>query len=272
MQAIDFKWSLIVVFYPSLPLAHLERSCFSLSKQTVKPDELIFFDYGSPFPSDYVEGIVEPYLKNVQCHIARNVPEREQTMSFCLNKAIRLSTNEIFVLAKADMIYDWPFCEKVLLAQGGNPDVFSSTWQFQMPYYSGANHRTVNHAADLEPLGWRDNPQNLLINNNRAGELKNTEGDAAAFCTSKYAMELAGWYDENLTFWGVWQMSLQRAMSKRGIQFKIVPEFLHFHMCHAIKGGEDQIDETVIEEPMRGRAGQASAAYEEWRNSPNSSL
>ena len=249
------KWSLVFTFFRSLSLAHLERSLYSLSRQTIKPDELLFFDNNTKFSEQEIKEVIAKHfrLEDWKLHFAKHGDPRKTSASWGQNTAIRLAIHDVFILGKADCIYDFNFCERLVstFAQqshyGNNPMHFVASYLFQMPFLSKASHQLVDHAADLEPLNWRENPQRLLANDIGAQRHTAATEDAASHCTTKQAMGLAGWYDEELIGWGFWQIVLQSDMRQRGVKFHVIPEFLYFHMLHQIEVGERDLKKAQAE-------------------------
>ncbi len=244
------KWSLVYTFFRTLSLAHLERSLYSVSKQTAQPDELIFFENNTDFSEEEILKVLDLHFDRNRWRISFNKHKdpRKTSASWCQNQAIKMATNEVFILGKADLIYDFR-CWQMLADTfayhshyGNNPMVFSTSQLFQMAYLSGNPHETVDHAGDLEPLNWREDVQRL--HQNRGGQYggsqyhTQTQLDAPTFCTTKTAMAAVDWYDEDLVGWGYWQQSLQSDMRDKGVQFFVVPEVLMFHMLHSIEGPE----------------------------------
>lgn len=248
------KWSLVYTFFRSLTLDHLERSLYSISRQTLKPDEYIFFDNNTDYSEEDIKKVISKHcnLSDWKLHFEKH-HDPKKTASWCQNTAIRLSENDVFVLGKADCIYDFTFCYRLLTLfamkshYNNNPMNFTTCYLFQMPYLSKAPHDTVDHASDLEPLNWRENPQNLLKNSVGAQLMNAVINDAASYCTTKHAMEAADWYDEELIGWGYWQLALQGAMHSKGINFHIIPEVLYFHMMHSIEGPERNLQRAHAE-------------------------
>lgn len=228
------KWTLILSYFRSLSLAHLERSLYSLSRQTVQPDELLFFDNNSP-EAEF----------DLRCTIGRHYSVKDwalyfmkhgdntKTLAWGNNRAIQLANTETYIFARADFIYAFDYCERVLAAhEAAGPLSLAASWHWGMPYYSGATHATVDHGQDLEPLNWREDPQRLTQNRQGARPEHNVHIDSPTHCTSKAAMAAGGWYDETLHGWGYDHSSLQIAMARSGVQFRIIPEYLLFHMEH----------------------------------------
>jgi len=244
------KWSLVYTFFRTLSLAHLERSLYSLSKQTVQPDELIFFENNTDFSEEEILKVLDLHFNRNRWRISFNKHKdpRKTSASWCQNRAIQLASNDVFILGKADLIYDFKFCEKLTETfayhshYGGQPMNFTTCHLMQMAYLSALPHETVDHAADLEPLNWREDVQRL--HKNTGGDYggsqyqTQTQGDAPSFCTTQTAMAEVDWYDEDLLGWGYWQMSLQWDMQAKGVQFHVIPETLMFHMLHSIEGPE----------------------------------
>lgn len=234
------NWTLIFSFFRTLSLAHLERSLYSLSRQTVKPPHLLFFDNNSPYTVAEIESVIAKYwtVDLWSRHYAKH-GDGSKTLAWGNNQAIRLCDTEIFMFCRADYIYDFRFFERMLWEYADNPMHYATAWMWGMQYLSGATHETVDHAADLEPLNWRDNPQNLLAHSVGARPEQASHVDGPTFCTSKKAMAAGGWYDETLTGWGFDQQDLQSHMARNGVQMRVIPEFLYFHMEHG--GARDMV-------------------------------
>ncbi len=246
------NWSLVYTFFRTLSLSHLERSLFSLSKQTKLPEDMIFFENNTDFSEEQIKAVVAQHfdLSRWRFYFNKHGDPRKTSASWCQNHAIKLAKHDVFVLGKADLIYSFDFCERVTETfayhshYGNDPMHFTSTHLMQMAYHSecGKPHEQVDHAKDLESLNWREDPQRL--HKNVGGDYGGsqyqtaTHGDAPSFCTTKIAMEAADWYDEDLLGWGYWQISLQSDMATKGVQFHIIPETLIFHMLHSIEGPE----------------------------------
>lgn len=241
------KFSLVFTFFRSLSLAHLERSLFSLSKQTAAPSEVVFYDNDTDFSSDETGDLCGRYLScnwNVRVKIDKHGDPSKRNASYCQNRAIQMATNDTFIFTKADCIYTEDFCEKLLAQKTRNPMEFVAAWMYQLPYWSqkGKPHDQVDHASDLEGLNWRSNIRNLDKNTD-GGQLHNHAWmDAASFCTTKQAMERAGWYDPDLRGWSLWQLDLQSNMHKRGVTVKVIEEVLSYHMMHGLSPEEGERD------------------------------
>lgn len=247
---IMMKWSMVFTFFRTLSLAHLERSLYSLSRQTVLPEDMVFFENNTDFSEDEIKAVVAKHFKldRWSFYFNKHRDPRKTSASWCQNKAIKLAKHEIFILGKADLIYDFNFCQVMVDTfayhshYGNDPLHFSTCHLMQMAYLSGLPHDTVDHAADLEPLNWREDVQRL--HKNKGGDYggsqyhTQTGCDAPSFCTTKSAMAAVDWYDEDLIGWGYWQQSLQGDMLAKGIKFHVVPEVLMFHMLHSIEGPE----------------------------------
>jgi len=243
------KWTLIMSMFRTLTLPHLERSLYSLSRQTVKPDEFLFFDNNPTYSSArsaldtlqfYWRG------KTSSCHFCQH-EDPSKTLSWANNRAIQLCNTDVFVFARADFIYDFQFCERVLAAYADEPMSYATSWMWGMNYLD-------TNPPDLESFKWRENPKNLLHNDVGARPEKASHLDGPTFCTSKQAMDAAGWYDETLTFWGFDQQDLQTQMMRNGVKMKVIPEFLYFHMDHpAGPGGRDLVraKEVWLKSPRR---------------------
>lgn len=230
-------WSLVFNSFKSLSLAHVERSLFSLSKQTVLPTDFIFFDNDSGIPKGQIVELLEKYCRQHQKFEWRFDEHHEpakMNASYAQNKSIKMAKQDTFIFTKADCVYAEDFCEKLLAQKTDNPMEFVAPWMLQMNYWSEHSkpHEQVDHAKDLEGLNWREDVRRL---NQVPGQLHNHAWmDAPNFCTTKQAMERAGWYDEALHSWTIWQLDLQSNMHKRGINVKVIEEVLVFHMQHPI--------------------------------------
>lgn len=239
------KFSLVFTFFRSLSLAHLERSLFSLSKQTVKPDEFIIFSNDVQFGFDELFGVLgqfsgSPIIGHAVVKLATHGDPSKRNASYCQNRAIKMATHDTFIFTKADCIYAPDFCEKLLAQKTRNPFEFIAPHMLQMNYWSehGKPHDQVDHAKDLEGLNWREDVRRL---NQVSGQLHNHATiDAPSFCTTKQAMERASWYDEAITRWGYWQIDLQGNMARRGVAMKVVPEVLVWHMQHGLEAIEGE--------------------------------
>lgn len=231
------NWTLIFTFQKRLTLAHLERSLYSLSRQTVKPSAFVFFDNNSDFSPESINQVVSQYFHpdTVEFYFCKH-HRNDRTLSWCANTAIRMTATEHFIMTRADFIYDFGFCQEMLRCHRFEPMSYVTSWMFYMPYLTpGATHGTVDHHADLEPLNWRENPQRLLQNNGPGcREERAGHQDGPCYCTSKTAMEAAGWYDETLIGWGFDQQDLQTTMMRKGVAMKVAAEFLYFHMEHDV--------------------------------------
>jgi hypothetical protein len=222
------NWTLILTCYHTLEVEHLERSLYSLSKQTVMSKYRVFFDATSQIPRLTIRDLLDKYLKvhEWNCCIEEDGDPAKRNLSWNNNAAIRMAPTQVFVLCRADFVYDFTFCEKVLAAYANEPMSYATSWMFMMPA-----------VQDLDSLGWRENPQRLLENN--AGVTskqiecwKMADKDGPSFCTSKQACEAAGWYDESFTSWGFSQQDIQSRMRAAGVKMKVIPEWLFFHMFH----------------------------------------
>ena len=248
------KWTLIFTFFRSLTLAHLERSLYSLSKQTVKPDEWLFFDNNTAYSEEEIRKVISQHfrLEDWKLNFEKHGDPKKTSASWCQNQAILRSSNETFVLTKADCIYDFTFCQRLLELHQGLPMRFVAAWMYQMGYLSQKSHQEVDHAADLEPLNWRENPRNLDQNKANGRIHDAPDQDAASFCCTRDTISKAGWYDEYLLGWGFWQMDLQSQLRLLGVPFIIIKEILSWHMMHDIEGPERNLER----------------AYAEWQRSP----
>lgn len=257
------NWSLVYTFFRTLPLAHLERSLYSLSRQTLLPEEMIFFENNTDFSEEEIKQVVSQHFDlNRWKFFFNKHGDPRKTASWCQNTAIRLATHEVFILAKADLIYDFSCFQRLteLFSQcsqaGAQPMHFTTSHVMQMGCYSGIPVQQVDHAADLEPLGWREDVQRLHKNQGNGSQYHTqTQGDAASFCTTKTAMASVNWYDEELIGWGYWQLSLQWDMAAKGVQFHVIPECLMFHMLHCIEGPERCLQRAQAEYDRSSRRG-----------------
>jgi len=217
------KTTLVLVFFPTLTLAHLERSLFSLSRQTVLPEKLLFFDNNTPFSPEAIHRVIADHfsLKHWALYHAKHGNPMRQ-LSWGNNAAIRMAETEVVILVRADIIYDFTFCERVSAAYADEAMSYVAAWMWFM-----------NDTSNLEKLSWRTNPQKLLTNIKYGARMERAVHiDGASFCTSKTAMAAGGWYDEELAEWGFNQQDLQTQMTRAGVKMKTIPECLSFHMFH----------------------------------------
>lgn len=230
------EWSLVLSFFKSLNLDHLERCLYSLSRQTVAcpPKEFILFDNASGFTQEEIISVIRKQFKVDDWVIYFVRHSGGRTLSWANNSAIRLARCETFMLLRADFIYDYRFCEKMLLAYNNEPMSYVTSWMYGMP------------ENDYEQFGWRNNPQNLLANSGFRPE-RVSQIDGPTFCASKKAMDAAGWYDEFLVGWGFDQQDLQQQMIRNGVQMKIYEEYLYFHQGHEVDPGQRDIERAKAE-------------------------
>ncbi len=240
------KWTLLFKFFRSLPLEHLERSLYSLSRQTVKPDEMIFFDNNNGrYTEEQITNVIAEHfdLGDWTLYFVRH-KDKKKTLSWSGNRVISLSSNDTFVMARADMIQDFTFCEKVLAAYDPAKLMFVAPWIHWMECFSVEKNCDAG-AEDLEPLRWRENAQNLLQNTRNAVQTKFSDHDAGGYCTSKRAMDRCGWYDEDLYGWGFDQQDMQQRMIDSQVEMVVVPEFLLFHMFHELVDDVRDLDRAM---------------------------
>lgn len=242
-------FSLVWTFFRGLSLAHAERSLFSLSKQTIRPDEVILFSNDVQFGMDEFFAVTKqfadnPIIGHAIVKFEKHGDPSKRNASWAQNRSIQMAKHDTFINVKGDCVYAPTFCERLLRAKGPNPMAFSACHLYQMPYWSekGKPHEQVDHAKDLESLGWRDDIYQLNRNTDGGQLHYHALNDAPCFCTTKQAMELAGWYDENLRQWSYWELDLQGNMAKRGVQFHIIPEVLYWHLQHALPPEEGERD------------------------------
>lgn len=243
------KWTIIMSMFRPLTMEYLERSLYSIARQTVMPDEFILFDNNSAYSQNQIEKeLWRHFYAPAWLVVSSKHDDPLKTLSWANNAAIRLSTTDTFVFCRADFIYDYTFCERVLAEYSGDPMSYATCWMWGMNYLDP-------NPPDLESFNWRENPQNLLKNDVGARPEKAAHLDGPTFCTSKNAMEAAGWYDESLHRWGLQQQDIQIQMARRGVKMKVIPEFLYFHMDHpATFGGVDDRN--------------TERAFAEWKASP----
>lgn len=223
------KWSLVFTFFRSLGLDHLEKSIYSLSKQTLMPDEWLFFDNNSDFPESEIRAVVAQHIPEDRIRwVFEKHGDKNRRASWAQNTAIKMATHEIFMLCRGDFIYDPVFCDRLYHAYlgSGYDATFVACWNYQMA------------PANLEEFFWRDNAQNLLKHTENAQKHTAAALDAASFCTSKYVMQQAGWYPETMVHWGYWQLRIQERMRRENVKMVEVPDFLYFHMYHDLPDGE----------------------------------
>ncbi len=230
-------------FFRGLELPHLERSLFSLSKQSVKPDEFVFYDNDTTFSENEIRNILKMYLPDTAVVVLdKHGDANNRNASYCQNRAIKMSSNDTFIFTKSDCIFREDFYEKVLAQKTDNPMEFIATWMVQMNYHTetGKPHEQVNHAKDLEITGWREDVKRLAV---VTGQFNPHGGvDAPCFCTTKQAMESVRYYDEHLRGWTLWQPELQSNMRKKGVAIKVVEEVCVYHMLHPIPTEEGERD------------------------------
>lgn len=228
---IAMKASLVFSIFKGLSLKHLEKSLYSLSRQTVKADDYILFDNNSGLDQVAIMQIVSRFFdaKDWTYYFAHHDGDGK-TLSWANNRAIRLATHDTFVFTRGDYIYDFHFCERMIRLHAGNPMSYATAWMWGMA------------EADLEIFGWRENPQRLLAHSEGARPERNSHIDGPTFVTSKQAMDSAGWYDETLVGWGFDQQDLQTHMASSGVKMVVIEEFLYFHMDHPASVGERSLD------------------------------
>lgn len=244
-------WTLLYRFYDSLPLAHLERSAFSLSKQTVQPKRCLFYDSNSPFSEAQVKETLGKHLdvSNWTFHLTKD-HDPNKTLAHNNNAAIRLIDTDAFILFRADIIHDFSFIEEMLIGYADDPNTFVGCSTVLMPYANGATAETVDHATNLEYLKWREDPKRLLVltAGNERWRLKHDgRHDCASFMSSKFAMDKIGWYDEALIGWGYDQQSLQSTMGAKGVRMVDIQKPLCFHMMHELTDGKLRDTEKAME-------------------------
>lgn len=253
------QFSLVFTFFRSLSLHHLEKSLYSLSKQTVMPDDWILYDNNTRFTPEEIQSVVALHFDLGKLRIVHDKHgDNLKGAAYCHNKAIPMAKHDTFILARGDLIYDFTYCERVLEAYADDPNNYAATWLFQMPFLSKASYDKVDYATELESLNWREDPKRLLLNSDGAQEHKAAELDSASFCMSKQAFYAVEGYDEFLTGWSLWGMSFQTELRRRGIQFKIVQEFLYFHFMHPLPPEEGERDQ--------------KKAHAQWHKSPRRKL
>ena len=233
------NFSLAYTFFQTLSLGHLERSLYSISRQTKLPDDMVFFDNNTTFSEDVIKLTVAKHfnLSQWRFYFSKHGDTRKTSASWSQNQAIKLTVNDVLILARADIIYEFS-CFGALLKEfslhsnnGINPLHFVTCHVKHMDYFNKSyTFETADDAADLEPLKWRDDVQRLTATTGR--NFTETHLDAVSFCTTKAAMAAVDWYDESLQSWGMWQQSLQMDMREKGIATHVIPETLMFHMQH----------------------------------------
>jgi len=226
------KWSLVFTFFRSLNLEHLERSLYSLSKQTAKPDEYIFFDNCNGVYSE--EEICSVIERRFDLRKWRLFFDKRggncRTLSWGNNHAIRLANHNHFLLTRADIIYDYTFCRQMLIRYDNNPNRFVTSWVL----YVGNEDETV----DYEKANWRTCPENLIAAGKTSVILKASHQDTASFITSQTAMDKAGWYDETLVGWGFDQQDLQTQLKRAGVEMLHAPWVMQYHQFHSLVDGD----------------------------------
>src|SRR6187455_2540109 len=101
-------WSLIFTFFRSLTLDHLERSLYSLSKQTISPDCWLFFENNTDYSESEIKRVIAKHfdVDKLRFSFNKHGDPAKTTASWCQNTAIRMAKHDVFILAKADCIYD----------------------------------------------------------------------------------------------------------------------------------------------------------------------
>lgn len=196
---------------------------------------MVFFENNTEFSEDVIKLTVAKHfsLSQWRFYFNKHGDSQKTSASWCHNHAIKLAKNEVFFLARADIIYDFKCLKAIVQAfnEQNNPMVLVTCHLKHMDYFNKSyTFETADDAADLEPLRWREDVQRLNATTGR--NFTETHLDAASFCTTKTAMEAANWYDEGLVSWGMWQQSLQMDMKEKGVVFHVIPETLMFHMQH----------------------------------------
>lgn len=236
-------FSIIYTFFRSLSLHHLEKSLFSLSQQTVQPDDFVLYDNNTSFSPEEIQKVIALHFDPSKLRIIHDKHGNNlQGAAYCHNLAIPMAKHDTFILCRGDLIYDPTYSHRVLAAYAGDPMNYAACWLYQMPFYSKLPYDKVDYATELEVLNWRQDVRNLLKNSDGAVEHKGPEMDSASFCMSKKTFHMAGKYDEYLTGWSLFQMNFQWELRKRGVQFQIVPEFLYYHFLHPLPPEEGERD------------------------------
>jgi len=230
------KWSLVFKMFRSVELEHLERSIYTVSRQTVAPSQFIFFDNNSPFSIEEITNVVCQHVDTgkfeSEFHFVRHEAYQIKTLSWAGNRAIRAARHPIFVMMRADCVYRHDFCEQMLGAAGDNPMCYATPWYTLLDEQS---------TKTMDSLPWRENVDALsaCTGNPMRAEVAQ---DGPSFCTNKLAMAMGGWYDEALVGWGFDQQDLQKQMVNSGVAMKVVPEMLYYHMCHSIRPEQSERD------------------------------
>lgn len=196
-------WTLVISFFRYLEISHLHRCLKSLAAQTVKPERIVFFDNNSDFGTTGLKKAVLSEMDSgdkVEFYYCKH-GRKDRTLSWANNAAIRMVSTEHFIFTRCDFEYAPTFCEELLRAHQWQALSYATSW--------------MKYGEREEKAGWQDGP---------------------SFCTSKMAMELAGWYDETLIGWGFDQQDLQTQMMRRGVKMKVVEKFLALHMDHPHDG------------------------------------
>lgn len=228
------EWTLLLILWRGLPLAHLERSMFTLSKQTKRPTYKILFDNNSGYSYDDLQFAVKDHtdLSDWTVYSCRyNTVGR--ALSWNHNRAFRLCDTETFIMTRADCLFHSSLFHRLLKSHSFGGPSFSTSWVWNMPYYSHEQDGFVNHADDLEPLRWRHGINRLCMNRAAYSRHIHTWRDTPAFCSDKKTVEMIGGYDErHFTCWGFDQQDFQGRLRNAGVQIRVIKRFLTFHMNH----------------------------------------
>jgi hypothetical protein len=245
------RTTLVFTFFRTLTLTHLEHSLYSLSRQSILPNDLLFFDNNTVFSEDKIRSVIAQHfpISRWAMYFAKHGNTSKQ-LSWNNNAAIRFADTETFILTRADFIYDFDFCKRLLLEYEGDPMNYATSWMLQMHHFVAQPCEANDFASSLDEFNWREKPSALLHNLNSRAECV-SHIDGPNFCTSKRAMQAAGWYDETLALWGFNQQDLQTQMVQNGVKMKVIPECLAFHMHHAGPRDMDRAKKEWEKSPRR---------------------
>lgn len=243
--------TLIVSFFRSLSLEHLERTLYSLSRQTVRPDKYLFFDNNTMFGMDSIFEQIDRYfpMNNWHIFIAKHGNDPKKTLAWAGNHSIHLCDTEVFWHTRADFLYPWDWCDRMMAAY--EPMSFVGCNMFQMNYHEGVEREHYG-TVDLERFNWRIDPASLLTNTEGSRFERNSHIDSPSFVSDKSAIKAAGGFDESLASWGHSQQDLQIQMARAGVKIKVVPDLICYHQDHG---------------PMEGDARDKQKAMAEWQAS-----
>ena len=222
--------SIAFTFYPTLDLEHLERSIYSLSRQTAldRVGELVFVDNNTDFTEDQIRDVVEPYFQEpfVDYHFLKHGDSTRQEC-WSANYAIEHCENERYVYTHGDLILTEDAIEKMDDACVGNALVTGWIYLLNHPMAE----QTMDDPPSYDDFDWRENTRNLLAYP-VSKEFKDAVLAPTLYICTRSAWDAAGRYDEAMVHWGVQQSVFLRHLQRQGTRIVEIPESLCFHMEH----------------------------------------